>query len=190
MREKGLHYHFLPKGFNSFVSYPPTPTSQSIPTKYREAVMIHLISWIGLFNNYKPRAHYVPGTFQMIGYTGEKTRWWFLPTWSFHFQWWETQTEWTDSEVYRVKRNMTFGQEFHFPNFFSSLLFYFSRRDCQKAKAFKHVHNFPILFMYMFTAHTCTPGSRDNFQLWFKNSDLLHNGIFKSSQNREEFVKM
>lgn len=38
---------------------------------------------------------------------------------------------------------MTFGQEFHFPNFFF-LLFYLSRGDCQKAKAFKRAHNFPI----------------------------------------------
>lgn len=41
-------------------------------------------------------------------------------------------------------RNRTFGQEFCFPTFPSSLLLHFSKGDCQKANAFKGVHNFPI----------------------------------------------
>lgn len=147
--------------------------------------MINHISWIDLFKKYKPSAYYVPGTFQMISILVKKNpRWWFLPTRN-----WETQTKWIDSEVYRVREMMTFWARISFSQFplFSTLLL--PHRTPPESKCFRTCTQFSHLFTYMFTAHTCTPGSRDNFQLWFKSSDLLHNGMFKSSQNREEFVK-
>ena len=92
------------------------------------------------------------------------------------------------------KGNKTFGQEFSYLNFSSSLMLYFSRRDCQGANASSVYVIFPFIFSsYLCTCswqHTCTPGSSDNFQLRFKSSDLLHNCRFKSSQNKEESVKM
>lgn len=39
------------------------PPHKAFQTNTERAIMIHLISWIGLFNNYKPRTYYVPGTF-------------------------------------------------------------------------------------------------------------------------------
>lgn len=64
------------------------------------------------------------------------------------------------------------GKNLAISTFPSSLMLYFSRRDCQGANASSVYVIFPFIFSsYLCTCswqHTCTPGSSDNFQLRFK----------------------